>query len=110
MKYFFAFVVALLSLLAAAAPARAPVAQEIQAAPKDLEARQFFAVAQNELVTGAGPCPQVIFIYARGSTEPGNMVCSPQRLHIASRLLNPPVPPPVITYTWLMTEYDDDAV
>ncbi|GAB0136284.1 hypothetical protein EsDP_00004591 [Epichloe bromicola] len=75
MKYFLAFVVALFSLLAAAAPAPAPApaAREIQAAPEDLEARQFFATTQNELETGTGPCPPVIFIFARGSTEPGNM-------------------------------------
>lgn len=95
MKYSFAFVVALFSLLAAAAPvpvpvpAPAPAAREIQVAPEDLEARQFFATTQNELVTGTGPCPKAIFIFARGSTEPGNMVCSPQRLHITSQPSGP---------------------
>ena len=39
---------------------------------REIVARQ--AVTRNELETGTGTCPPVIFIFARGSTESGNMV------------------------------------
>lgn len=40
----------------------------------DVVARQ--SNSRNELETGsASNCPEAILIYARGSTEPGNVVC-----------------------------------
>ncbi|KAK4172283.1 cutinase-domain-containing protein [Triangularia setosa] len=62
---FFTTVLALASVVAAL-----PVEQEIQ---ESIEARQLFGRdTKNELLEG-GACPPVIFIYARGSTERGNL-------------------------------------
>jgi cutinase len=68
MKFFAA--VSLLAGLGAALPA------PLEAAPveHDIEARQLLGDTRNELQTG-GACPPVIFIFARGSTESGNLVC-----------------------------------
>jgi cutinase len=68
MKFF-----ATLSLLAGLGAAL-PTAIEVVPAEEGIEARQLFGNTRNELQTG-GTCPQVIFIYARGSTESGNLVC-----------------------------------
>jgi cutinase len=70
MKFF-----ATLSLLAGLATAL-PTAVEIAPAASEegIEARQLFGNTRNELQTG-GTCPRVIFIFARGSTESGNLVC-----------------------------------
>jgi cutinase len=41
-----------------------------------LEGRQAGSITRNDLSNGAASaCPPVIFIYARGSTELGNLVC-----------------------------------
>lgn len=61
------------ALMAATASAL-PAAQE-----SALEARQLFggSITRNDLAQGtAGSCPGVIFVFARGSTEAGNLVCS----------------------------------
>jgi hypothetical protein len=43
--------------------------------PSDLEVRQAGSITRNDLSNGAASsCPPVIFIYARGSTESGNLV------------------------------------
>ena len=55
----------------------AGLAATATALPTDLEKRQFGfggGSTSNEL---DGPCRPITFIFARGSTEPGNMVCSP---------------------------------
>ncbi|KAF1987978.1 carbohydrate esterase family 5 protein [Aulographum hederae CBS 113979] len=61
----FQYIVAFLAGLTAAAPAA------------DLEARQTVGISANDL---AGPCREIIFIFARGSTEIGNMgsICGPE--------------------------------
>lgn len=42
--------------------------------PSEIEARQFGSTTRNDLSNGAASaCPPVIFIYARGSTEAGNL-------------------------------------
>jgi cutinase len=65
-----AIVASALATLVVAIPA--PIAE--QEAPEKLEARQS-GLNRNELQESNGaPCPQAIFIYARGSTEAGNMV------------------------------------
>ncbi len=68
MKFFAA--VSLLAGLGAALPTAPEVVQAEQA----VEARQLLGDTRNELQTG-GACPPVIFIFARGSTESGNLVC-----------------------------------
>lgn len=42
----------------------------------EVEVRQLSSSTRNELETGTTPCPKAILIFARGSTEAGNMVCS----------------------------------
>ncbi|KAK0668521.1 cutinase-domain-containing protein [Cercophora samala] len=57
-------------LALAGAAAALPVEQKTQ---ESIEARQIFGGnTKNELING-GACPPVIFIYARGSTESGNL-------------------------------------
>lgn len=48
------------------------------ASPVDvgLSKRQFFGTTENELERGS--CRDIIFIFARGSTEPGNMASTPR--------------------------------
>jgi len=58
----FAAVVALLAAAAAAVPT-------------GLERRQFGGMTENELKSGS--CKKITLVYARGSTEMGNMVCIP---------------------------------
>lgn len=49
-----------------------------------LEARQLGTSTRNELEQGrAGSCPKVIFIFARASTEVGNMVRLTPRFTLA---------------------------
>jgi len=64
--------VTLLATLAAASPIASP---EITISG-DLEARQLGS-SKTELEDGrAGACPRAILVFARGSTESGNLVCS----------------------------------
>ncbi|KAG6116150.1 hypothetical protein E4U14_000460 [Claviceps sp. LM454 group G7] len=70
--------------LAAAAPVPVPEqvvrSNGIAGDVNDLEARQFGmgmgGMTRNDLESGSGTCPKAIFIFARGSTEPGNMGAS----------------------------------
>ncbi|KAG5996156.1 hypothetical protein E4U43_002909, partial [Claviceps pusilla] len=71
----------LLAVLAAAAPLTVPEqvpAHDITVKDtNDLEARQFgMDMTRNDLENGQPPCPRAIFVFARGSTEPGNMGAS----------------------------------
>ncbi len=68
MKFF-----ATVSLLAGLGAAL-PTAVEVNSNEAGIEARQSSSDTRNELQTG-GACPPVIFIFARGSTESGNLVC-----------------------------------
>ena len=66
------FAVSLLATLAAASPIAVP---EINISG-DIEARQLGS-SKTELEDGrAGACPKAILIFARGSTESGNLVCA----------------------------------
>ncbi len=59
--------------LVAALPAAAPIENVAEIA--EIEARQLSST-RNELESGSSSnCPKVIFIFARASTEIGNMVC-----------------------------------
>jgi len=61
----------LLTTLVAASPI------VVTPAANELGARQLDGgMTRNELQDGKSPCPKAIFIFARGSTETGNMVCS----------------------------------
>jgi cutinase len=66
----------LLQLLAAAGlTAALPTAPVEVEALAELQARQILSSTRNDLETGsASNCPKVILIFARGSTEIGNMV------------------------------------
>lgn len=65
--------IALLAGLAAAAPAPAPAPVDFEPI-LDLEGRQLSST-RNDLERGsASACPDGILIFARGSTEPGNIV------------------------------------
>ena len=66
MKFF--TTVSLLAGLGAALPTAVEVNEAV------IEARQSSSNTRNELQNG-GTCPRVIFIFARGSTESGNLVC-----------------------------------
>ncbi|KAL2127482.1 hypothetical protein VTI74DRAFT_10674 [Chaetomium olivicolor] len=51
----------------------APAAVEVEQPAAEIEARQISSI-RNDLETGSSSkCPRVIFIFARASTEPGNM-------------------------------------
>jgi hypothetical protein len=64
------FTLPVLTSLAAASPIATSTLEGSQ-----LETRQFLSSTRNELETGrAGACPKAIFIFARASTETGNMV------------------------------------
>jgi cutinase len=66
--------VSLLASLAAASPIATP-----EPSPLDIEAlvaRQSSGGTRTELENGsASACPKAILVFARGSTESGNMVC-----------------------------------
>lgn len=69
------FAVSLLAAIAAAAPVAnddAPAVVEAAAA-QELAVRQLGSGTRNELSSSSGACPKAIFIFARGSTEAGNM-------------------------------------
>jgi hypothetical protein len=65
----------IISTLLAATASALPAGQDAAA----LEARQLGgSITRNDLADGnSGSCPGVIFIYARGSTEAGNLVSDP---------------------------------
>jgi cutinase len=66
MKFFTA---SLLASIAAASPIG------INLDPNNLEARQLSSGSKSELESGtAGACPKTILVFARGSTETGNLV------------------------------------
>lgn len=71
-----------LPLLAAAAlTAALPTAPIDNPAAAELDARQLGSTS-NDLVNGnSANCPKVIYIFARGSTEAGNMV-RPLAIHL----------------------------
>jgi cutinase len=49
------------------------------AAPAELDTRQLGSSTATDLEKGqSSNCPSAILIFARGSTETGNMVCSPR--------------------------------
>ncbi|KAJ4288705.1 hypothetical protein N0V88_007239 [Collariella sp. IMI 366227] len=64
-----------LNLLAVAGLVAAlPAPVEVEQAAAEIEARQLLAETKNELESGSSSnCPQVIFIFARASSEGGNM-------------------------------------
>lgn len=69
----------LLASVFTALAAAAPVPNVIAGDVNGLEARQFgmgmgMGMTRNDLESGSGTCPKAIFIFARGSTEQGNMV------------------------------------
>jgi cutinase len=72
----FSVVASALVGLTIAAPAPVPdlaISLEPNVESRGLEARQ--SLTRNELTSGSSSsCPGVIFIFARGSTESGNMV------------------------------------
>lgn len=71
--------IALLAGLASAAPG------PVDLAPVDLDDRQLVTSTRNELERGSSSnCPEGILVFARGSTEIGNMV----------HILSPPNPLP----------------
>ena len=79
MKFFAASV---LASIAAASPV-------VISPGNDIEARQFGIGSKSELESGqAGACPKVIMIFARGSTEQGNLVRHPLVIrHVLTKTL-----------------------
>lgn len=72
----FLAIVSLCAALVAAAPIEGPVEVAVDASVAELEVRQT-GLTRNELESGSNSaCPRVIFIFARASTELGNMVRS----------------------------------
>lgn len=68
--------------LCAALVAAAPVEVAVEAGIADLEVRQT-GLTRDELQSGSSSaCPRVIFIFARASTELGNMVRIPSRRNV----------------------------
>ena len=57
------------------------------AAANPVAPRQLFGSTSNDLERGSSSrCPEVIFIFARASTEPGNMVSTPPTASPHSRI------------------------
>jgi cutinase len=72
------FTVSLFVTLAAASPITVQ-----EPSISDIEARQLGS-SKTELESGsAGACPKAILIFARGSTEPGNLVCLSSLLSVS---------------------------
>lgn len=70
------FQLLVLAGLTAALPAPVPAPVEVGLTAGEIESRQLSST-RTELERGSSSnCPKVIYIFARGSTEPGNMVCS----------------------------------
>ncbi|KAF1843498.1 carbohydrate esterase family 5 protein [Cucurbitaria berberidis CBS 394.84] len=64
--------ISVLAALAAASPIAVPEpVNDLEV--REIDARQLNAGTRNELETGTAPCPKAILIFARGSTETGNM-------------------------------------
>lgn len=61
------FATSLLAALAAAVPVT------VETSEGELVVRQSSSTTRNELTDSSGPCPRAILIYARGSTESGNI-------------------------------------
>ncbi|KAG6361933.1 hypothetical protein INS49_010162 [Diaporthe citri] len=69
----FLAIISLCAALVAAAPVEAPIEVAVDAGVADLEVRQT-GLTRDELQSGSSSaCPRVIFIFARASTELGNM-------------------------------------
>lgn len=70
--------ISLLASLAAASPIASPEPTEAQINDAHIEAlaaRQLLSGSKNELEQGSSSsCPKAIFIFARGTTELGNLV------------------------------------
>lgn len=88
MKFF--ATVSLLAGLVAALPTAVVIPDE-----EGIEARQLFGNTRNELQDG-GACPPVIFIFARGSTESGNLV----RFHPQGKCLGRYTDRPFVGHPW----------
>jgi cutinase len=77
------FAVSLLAGLAAASPIAVPEPTEAQINDAQIEAlaaRQFLSGSKNELEQGSSSsCPKAILVFARGTTEQGNLV---SKIHI----------------------------
>lgn len=72
----FLAIISLCAALVAAAPIDGPIEVAVDPSVADLEVRQA-GLTRNELETGSSSaCPRVIFVFARASTELGNMVRS----------------------------------
>lgn len=70
----FLAIISLCAALVAAVPIESPVEVAVDASVADLEVRQT-GLTRDELQSGSSSaCPRVIFIFARASTELGNMV------------------------------------
>jgi cutinase len=75
-----------LSMITAFAAA-SPISPAAKFSENEIQARQFGTTTRNELEDGrAGACPEAIFIFARASTESGNMVCGLSLANEAVRL------------------------
>lgn len=70
---FFQLLAATTSLVAALPTTPAPVqVEQLQSA--EIEVRQLNSIRTDVERGSSSRCPKVIYIFARGSTEPGNMV------------------------------------
>lgn len=98
-------ILALLSLaaLTAAVPVANPVAAPVDIdAIAELETRQLGGTTANNFVDGG--CRDVIFMFARGSTEPGNMVRTFRKLKIPAAHTSPTSAAPYFL-SWLLQEH-----